>query len=307
MFGVQDPDTGMTYYCSIMGNGGMHFGIVAYRGTQGLHILEKLYRANELEITLELPYSNDCLACSFEDRDMLEKEDLVVIKQLGLKYRGRNQWPSFRDHSPGLLPWFLDSAQCKTLTLILSQALEVVVSCRKNKTILNAKEGAFLVRCLKKIQGQDVWQDAYQVPSAYKQIIKTYTINDELLVQKLQKTKSQKSLEVELDIFHAPAPVLDDERPYFPLMCAIVNRTTGMALAMQLAENHENALYDFLNMMTEWINKQNKKPNRVFMARPETINVFENYFQKAKIAIAIVDELPALTELRLGLMEAIQQ
>lgn len=306
IFGVQDPDTGMTYYCSIMGNGGTHFGIVAYRGTNGLHILENMiYSANELEIALDLPYINDCLECSFEDRDMMKKEDLAVIKQLGLKYRGRNQWPSFLDHSPGLLPWFLDSTQCKILTLILSQALEVAVRCRKDKAILNAKEGAFLVRCLKKNQDrQDVWQDAYLVPRTYKKTIQTYDISDELLVQKLQKTKIQKDLEVEVDIFHAPVPVADDERPYFPQMCAIVNKNTGMVLSIDIAENHENAGYNFLTMMTEWISKQNKKPGRIFMARPETINVFEKYCKKAKIGIKIVGELPALTEFRLGLMES---
>ena len=42
IFGVQSPVDGQNYFCSIMGEGGMNFGLVAYRGYQGYLVLHKL-------------------------------------------------------------------------------------------------------------------------------------------------------------------------------------------------------------------------------------------------------------------------
>ena len=51
---------------------------------------------------LEIPQ----LQASFEDRGHLQKEDRDVIKKLGLKFRGANSWPMFRNYAPECSPGF---------------------------------------------------------------------------------------------------------------------------------------------------------------------------------------------------------
>ena len=63
------------------------------------------------------------LTVSFEDRKFLRKPDFQVIKELELKFRGRNSWPLFRSYQPGYLPWYLTKDEARYLTLALQQAI----------------------------------------------------------------------------------------------------------------------------------------------------------------------------------------
>ena len=49
------------------------------------------------------------LQASFEDRSELHDKDRQVIKDLGLKFRGRQTWPLFRSYRAGFVPWHLDA------------------------------------------------------------------------------------------------------------------------------------------------------------------------------------------------------
>ncbi|HWQ89976.1 MAG TPA: hypothetical protein VN374_08395, partial [Desulfitobacteriaceae bacterium] len=163
IFGVTDPGTGEIAYCCIMGNNGDHFAIAGYLGVEGLN---GIFEMSSEEIDLDSSDSmfiQKCLMCSFEDREFLLAEDLKQIKQLDLKFRGRNEWPLFRSYEPGLVPWFLSASQCRFLAHILKQALEVALRCRNNKDILE-HEGdlTFLTRsCQKSETGETEWVDQY--------------------------------------------------------------------------------------------------------------------------------------------------
>src|SRR5262245_5827031 len=111
VFGVQDPESSEIGYCCVMGQLGEHFALGVYRGSRGLagH-WEMRLQAREPEAgedPMEILLLQDCLMASFEDRKLLTPEDLGVIKQLGLKFRGPNAWPQFRSYRPGYEPWYL--------------------------------------------------------------------------------------------------------------------------------------------------------------------------------------------------------
>ena len=70
----------------------------------------------------------NCLVCNFGDREEMEAEDRAVLKQLGLRFRGRGQWIYFRYMIPGQFPWFLDAGQAELLTSAL-QNLFMLCKC----------------------------------------------------------------------------------------------------------------------------------------------------------------------------------
>ncbi len=121
VFGVQNPANEEIGYCCVMGNLGEFFGLGVYLGEEGLEGYRaiqsgKVARADTL-------FTQDCLVASFEDRQMLDPQDLKVIKQLGLKFRGRNAWPTFRSHVPGYYPWYLGKGEAQFLRTALQQAI----------------------------------------------------------------------------------------------------------------------------------------------------------------------------------------
>ena len=99
IFGVEDPEDGLRYYCSVMGGGGMEYGLMAFRGIDGLEYLCRLLAQEDDIETSDLAedamFLQNSLTCSFENREDLAREDLAVIKELGLKFRDRQQWPMF--------------------------------------------------------------------------------------------------------------------------------------------------------------------------------------------------------------------
>ena len=64
-----------------------------------------------------LPYNHSPVMAQ-ENID--EREDLGIIKRLGLKFRGENAWPKFRSYRPGFAPWFLEKSETTTLNAALS-------------------------------------------------------------------------------------------------------------------------------------------------------------------------------------------
>ncbi|MGH3145873.1 MAG: DUF7309 domain-containing protein, partial [Rubrobacter sp.] len=97
VFGVQSPETGEPGFVSVMGMLGEHYAVSLYLGSEGIHgflDLQEMGPFADPEALIQIPQ----LQASFEDREELDRRDREVIKELGLKFRGRNAWPMFRSY-----------------------------------------------------------------------------------------------------------------------------------------------------------------------------------------------------------------
>src|SRR5262245_59192693 len=72
VFGVEDPESGVTGYCCIMGNLGEHFALGLYRGSEGLAGFWEMQLAGrqpeEERDPVTLLSRQDAVMVSFEDR-----------------------------------------------------------------------------------------------------------------------------------------------------------------------------------------------------------------------------------------------
>ena len=139
VFGVEHPETGDLGFVSVMGMLGEHHAVTVYLGPEALAQFWALQQAGpsaDPERVLEIPQ----LQASFEDRDMLQKQDQALIKQLGLKFRGRQAWPLFRSFRPGFVPWFLEPGEVQFLSSILDQVSEVAERLQDNAALLPAPD-----------------------------------------------------------------------------------------------------------------------------------------------------------------------
>jgi hypothetical protein len=147
LFGVQNPANGEVGYCCIMGNLGEHYALGVYLGTEGLAGYLYIQSGAAESPDMSVLYIQKCLMASYEYRDMLEQRDRALIKELGLKFRGRNAWPLFRSYYPGYHPWLLTSAEARFLTIALEQAANVALRYRDDRLLLSPpREGQYFVR-----------------------------------------------------------------------------------------------------------------------------------------------------------------
>ena len=315
IFGVQDPEDGQRYYCSVMGNGGMEYGIMAFRGNDGLDYLAHLQtlqeKIDDSELAEDAMLLQASLSCSFEDRATLEKEDLAVIKELGLKFRGRQQWPLFRDYTPGFLPWFLTGPQCCMLTHILQQALEVAVQCKNagSTDILIGPDEAMLFRVPAKTADGLEWTNRFisaeeaEEESSYPKL----SLSDQLVIKKIKKMPVVKKMQLEMDLFYLPACIQDKERPYYPKMLGIVDHTDGIALNFGLVKNPAEMEIELADALMEIIHDSETRPQRILVKQERIQLSLAKLCEQVGIEMRLVDSLPKIAALRRGFLECHQQ
>ncbi|MFZ3130960.1 MAG: hypothetical protein WA125_07655 [Desulfosporosinus sp.] len=303
IFGVVDPETGETAYCCIMGNNGEHFAVAGYLGTEGLNGILGLLSGEIDTESPEIMFIQKCLMCSFEDRAFLKAEDLKTIKALELKYRGRNQWPLFRHHEPGFVPWFIDAAQCRFLTHILRQALEVALRCRYNKEILDHETLiTFLTRvCQKTEDGKLEWVDQYITVELDEPEFVSFYVQDEILLKNLKAFKPKRNLVLEADTYYAPTSVRENDRPYYPKVCVILNQHDGLVVSFELIKDIQVEGYKCVDMLVNLIERNRLMPAKLLVARKETYYLYSDVCKQLGLPIEMVEHLEYADEFRNGM------
>src|SRR5215204_5553661 len=146
VFGLRSPETGELGLVSVMGLLGQHYAVSLYLGSEGIHgflNLQEMGPFADPEALIQVPQ----LQASFEDREELDKRDREVIKELGLKFRGRSAWPMFRSYRPSFFPWFLESGEASFLSVALEQLADVAPRLREDSSLLESSDGeGYLLR-----------------------------------------------------------------------------------------------------------------------------------------------------------------
>lgn len=241
IFGVQEPTTQEQGFVSVMGAAGEHYSVAVYRGAPALYEFLELQdaarRGQTDDIEPERVLGIAQLQASFEDRDLLEKEDREVIKKLGLKFRGANAWPLFRSYAPGLLPWFITAPEAQLLTLALEQLLDVAPRFRANEAFFNTNApDQFLMRTPRGENQQLLWEDQIvRVPPPAPTVTRPTPLDPQQLA-----TLNQLPLGphvIELEVAMLPTPVAEKkERPFFPYVLLIVDANSGMIVGMEMMQ-----------------------------------------------------------------------
>jgi len=236
IFGVKDPENGEIGYCCIMGAAGEHYALGLYLGSEGLMGITKIQSGEFSDLKEEAFFLQKCLMASFEDRKYLQKQDLQQIKTLGLKFRGGNAWPLFRNHTPGFVPWYLTGAQARFLTTALQQAIDVSTRFKKDEKLLeHPSRDHYFVRVPGKQGESIVWQDEWLVPLPPEKEDSRVMHVDETILGRLKKAKSQRKGTWEIDFFYLPVPISEKgERPYYSFMSLMVDHDSALIFNFQL-------------------------------------------------------------------------
>jgi hypothetical protein len=218
---------------SVMGNLGEHYAVALYQGARGLYGFWDMQAGLEDDpfMVLEVPQ----LQASWEDRDALEKTDRQVIKDLGLKFRGRKAWPQFQSYRPGYFPWQLEADEVRALTVALEQVLDVAPRVRATADLLpDPEEERYLVRVPRGAGNAMIWEDTIQPmpPPPTAQLVMPIDPAQLEQVKALPKTRAK----FEMELFVLPTPIQESrkQRPAFPYILLAVDGGSGMVIGTEL-------------------------------------------------------------------------
>ena len=226
---VENPTDKSIGYCSVMGRGGEHFALGVYLGDEGIFGYNKLLEEGDTIPNHQLLHYQNCIMCSYEDRELLTNEDRKQIKELGFSFRGRNAWPMFRRYEPGFMPWHLNGEECVFLTHTLRQTLFVINTVEQDKLEKMLEEGKSILRYSKQKNGILEWESK-EIQMPYPEVsYSTVEINDEALIHNVKKAGSRGNVSLEIDICYSPSAVQESrtERGYYPRLFVIADKNNG--------------------------------------------------------------------------------
>jgi Domain of unknown function (DUF6930) len=298
VFGVRNPERDEVGFVSVMGSGGEHFGLGLYQGAVALYDFLALREADsvETERLLEIPQ----LQASFEGRGRLEKEDRDTIKNLGLKFRGANSWPLFRNYAPGMFPWFLTSSEARFLTTALEQLLDVAPRVRDDEDLLLGEEDdEFLVRVPRVENARLVWEDKImRLPEPELKKAAPAPLDPQLLESLKQLPEVTNVIEIGLTML--PMPVREKkDRPFFPYLLMLVDASSGVILGndmLQPLPSLDAMRAEFPTKVAEHLLRLGVRPLRVAVRTETTARSLAPLADELGIRIKLSPMLPALDE-----------
>jgi len=298
VFGVRNQERDEVAFVSVMGAAGEHFGVGFYQGPVALYDFLALREADsvETERLLEIPQ----LQASFEDRGRLEREDRDTIKNLGLKFRGANSWPMFRNYAPGLFPWFLTSPEARFLTAALEQLLDVAPRVRDDEDVLCGEEDdEFLVRVPRVENARLVWEDKImRVPKPEMKKAAPAPLDPQLLESLKQLPEVTNVIEIGLTMLPMPAREKKD-RPFFPYLLMLVDANSGVIIGNDMLRplpSLDAMRAEIPTKLAEHLLRLGVRPLRVAVRTETTARSLAPLADELGIRIKLSPTLPALDE-----------
>lgn len=298
MFAVQYAD-GLTGYVSVMGNAGAHFALAVYFGDEGLTSLLDL--ANLPEHTsairhMQIGLRQQCLLCTFVNRNELSPSDVREIQDHGLSFSGKHGWPEFSRKDRFTAPWNLQGeADEERLLVALRAGVEVGMKLRApiplegadyqdralaalgfanphTIPLLTQKEGGFAFGSKKR---KDL---SASYPGA--------RLSNELEAARLKKRKPEKELVWVMDIFALPL-LAEGTPPRFPLVVLLVNTSANEIFTK--AVDGEEALADACIELAAAKIEEIGKPAAIVMRDEMTYGMMRGFAEQVGIPALLND------------------
>ena len=299
LFAVKSPESGNEYFISIMGSNEEVYAMSAYEGAEALYQFWDLHNG-EIELPPETIMLIPHMMVSLDNRENIPQKQRSVIKQLGLKYRGKQAWPNIERIIPAYLPDIPDDSHLYDLVYILEQSIQVIKRASKSVAFIyneERHEDEYLFREAKSDNGQWVWKDVYKrvtVPTREKKI--NYS-NDKLASFKKLPVGNH---ELEMDLVMIPAPTKEKGgAPYFPFIFIIVDPNRGMIIDFEIL-SPEPDFDSMLNRLPDTILgkiiKTGKRPGEISYKSPYIKGIMEWIEKETGQEMVQRLDLPALDE-----------
>ena len=307
IFGVKDPISKEIAYCCITGNDDEGYGIMAYMGTEGILNFYALSSGMYDEDDPEIIHLNKGFLLSFYNRGDLLPDELMLIKDLGLKFRGKNQWPIFKNFVPGYLPKALDDSQCIFMKHILEQAMIVAEGCKYDKELIDTGDPyRIMVRTPRKAKGSEItWRNSFVELENKKRDYEVYEVLDEVLLKRLRVNAKKRIDVMEVDFFYGPFPVEQDNNFFFPVICAFANNDDGYVLGIEMVNSYEER-FKFGEAFLRLIENEKIMPRRILVCKEDVFTFMEEVCKKLKIKLELVYRLTVIPELRKSMVKEIK-
>lgn len=302
IIGIREGAEEETVFYSILGRGGGCYGIVVYEGYEGLNHFMMLTMQESLNLPVDYVMgSQKCLTCYWGNRDELSEKQRKTIKELGYKYRGKNQWLYFLSFEPGYYPYNLDQDEVVRMTNYFSN-LELALQYYEQEQVeVDFENGEMFY--FKFGRDKKTWSfGAESLPFTSFQFRNLLITDDELLTDLKEVPKCNAVLEVDIAVLGVSVNDKKFKKPANPTAYMIADALSGVMLKCELQEPDDDAMVSLAEEIIGFI---------FHYGAPEEIRVsnilveasLEQICEVCKIKLRRVKRLQAIDEFREGMRQ----
>lgn len=278
---------------SIMGKGGEFFGVGSYVGSEAISKFFDMLNKKNIPPEQMFRYQDDnVLMCYFGDREELTAKERKIIKDLGLKFRGKGNWIYFHSFKKGYAPYILDQDEVLQETEILKNLYMSLRSYIEIGLEVDFEGGNTLLRLYD--SERDEWLN-FESPIMFPEPeYMTPVIEDELLIANLKKQEQNKNI-WEMDISYLGSFIRDKEyeRPVNSRICVLAERKSGVVINQDMFYPIDDDIQVTLNMLISSIMRFGR-PSKILVRDECFYHILKDLCERIKIKLEIKERLRAI-------------
>ncbi len=282
-----------TICCSIMGSSEEFYGIGTYIGDNSINDFYQLLATKEMPPIQTKRFQEDNLIiCNFGSREELTSKELKLIKELGLKFRGRNNWIYFHSYKRGYAPYILDQEEVLLQTEVFKN-LYMALKAYIDKGLSIDFEGGYTL--LRRYEPEDdLWLN-YQ--AKIKILPKLYLkpeLTDEILIANLKRAKRLKET-WEMDIAYLNSIIKDKEydRPIEVRVCVLFDKASKMLINQKMLDPLEDQIQSVFDVLLEAILNLGK-PAKIIVRDKHMFYTLKDLCERTNVKLDIKEKLPSV-------------
>lgn len=279
-----------TVFYSILGRGGDCYGITVYEGYEAFNSFLMLTMRERMNLSVEYAMSNQMnLTCYWGNRDELTAKQREIIKELGYKFRGKNNWLYFLSREPGYYPFNLDQAEVVRMTEHMEN-LEMALTYYKKMDVQieigNGNMFSFVFSADTK-----TWQYGEEPLPFTGYHFGNLMITDEELLEELAKVPKGK-FKLEADLRPMGASISDKgyDKPINPVMSILTEANTGLIISCDMNKPDEDAALELVETLIRFIFKAGA-PREIRVSNMIVEAALEQICETCKIKLRRVKQL----------------
>lgn len=297
LIGIRYGDEEETVFISILGRGGDCYGISVYEGLNSFLMLTMQERMNLAPEYAMFNQRN--LTCYWGNRDELTEKQRKIIKELGYKYRGKNQWMYFMSFEPGYYPYNMDAEEVLRMSEYL-QDLELALRYYDETDMQVDFESAnmFLFSFGKDKQTWNFGEEP--LPFTDFQFGNLLITDDDLLSDLAKAPKCNAVLEADVSVLGAAVTDKKYDRPANPTLSLLGDATTEIIIKFEMLGPEDDAVVMLAEMLIGFI-LQYGAPKEIRVSNVIVEAGLEQICNVCSIKLRRVKKLKGLEEFKYGM------
>ena len=292
-------------YMVVMGSGDMTYGIGIYPGYNSVQRLMKMLENTLDEDDMSAAFEQHCINLYFGNREELEARDRAVIKELGLKFRGKHEWPYFRSMKPGYMPWHINTDEAELVIAALQNFAMAAVCYAAGEIKADFENGETLLRFYD--ADSDMWYNTAVKMPPIPIMSPKLAISDELLIARLNRKKKTRT-RLAFGLTYIPAPIQENknQRPKVPRLAILIDLESGTPVGYTLNDGSEFIGKTITEMLADYVSDCGR-PASIAVADEDTGLFIVDLAEKLGIKLIEDENLSKINNMIMGMMNMMSE